>query len=692
MNKINERINRIKEVVKKRKVIVIIAIILFFVILIFMAFSLKNNQMSKLFNITNKYIDEQTEDKLTEKQARELTETIQDILDENEICDESELDERIKAIQDKFRNELKDKSYLTSEEKDKIVNNLDKFIQNEYRAYNKEVSNRLSGFEKLFNELETSISKKADKDAVSAVEERTVTLIAVNGELKKADIDLYNQINYLNSRLSSLNNTQDNFSEEFNNRVSETVKEFNILLNEIKKDTTKDYTEKLEELRSEVDQYVIDINKTITDMNVNVEESNKQVHNSIANLKDETSISMEALNNKTELSITEVKNNTDVALGNLSNYLTNMISNLDSILKEQIYQNGLGILGLKEAVQINQESIGKINTIATENAKSIQEVNVQVSDNKNSITDMKAQLNDCFQSVSNGKALLASTLTDKGINTISDATFGEINNNILNLYTAAFTAGVDSVAGINADVEYEYHYHNGTAEKGGGCYSIANIHHHTGSSSSGGGCYTTPKYDISYIYPSCSGGWIKDTNSWGDKDGNRDRRYRGWCSVCGYYYASYSEWSKYPSEAGPTHTSLKATEVKTLSGYSLACGHSEGELLGYETGCGMIDGQIISAKINMSNTKTKTANILTSLNSLFDMEVEAQEHNDNKNEPIGTESETKEAEDMEQYGESEQVVNDEIVDTEEIGTEEISTEEIDIEERVIEEGNENIEQ
>lgn len=75
------------------------------------------------------------------------------------------------------------------------------------------------------------------------------------------------------------------------------------------------------------------------------------------------------------------------------------------------------------------------------------------------IANLNEQVSDCFQLVSDGKGLLASTLTDKGVDTAADATFGTINNNILDLYTKAFAAGADSVSGANADVVYEYHYH-----------------------------------------------------------------------------------------------------------------------------------------------------------------------------------------------------------------------------------------
>lgn len=55
--------------------------------------------------------------------------------------------------------------------------------------------------------------------------------------------------------------------------------------------------------------------------------------------------------------------------------------------------------------------------------------------------EFEQKLNSCFQSVSNGKSLLASTITDKGVTTNSDATFSTINDNILSLYAKAYQKG-----------------------------------------------------------------------------------------------------------------------------------------------------------------------------------------------------------------------------------------------------------
>ncbi len=65
----------------------------------------------------------------------------------------------------------------------------------------------------------------------------------------------------------------------------------------------------------------------------------------------------------------------------------------------------------------------------------IEELNVTVQE----------KFNQCFQSVSDGKALLASTITDLGVDTASDATYLTMSNNIkilaTNKYDEGYTVG-----------------------------------------------------------------------------------------------------------------------------------------------------------------------------------------------------------------------------------------------------------
>ena len=60
----------------------------------------------------------------------------------------------------------------------------------------------------------------------------------------------------------------------------------------------------------------------------------------------------------------------------------------------------------------------------------------------------KLQLEECFQSVSDGKALVASAITDKGVNTASGAAFETIANNINSIKDVANNTPGTAVASV----------------------------------------------------------------------------------------------------------------------------------------------------------------------------------------------------------------------------------------------------
>ena len=62
------------------------------------------------------------------------------------------------------------------------------------------------------------------------------------------------------------------------------------------------------------------------------------------------------------------------------------------------------------------------------------------------INELSQRIEDCFQSVSNGKALLASAITDMGVETDATATFEEMVENILSIQTGIDTSGATATA------------------------------------------------------------------------------------------------------------------------------------------------------------------------------------------------------------------------------------------------------
>lgn len=222
---------------------------------------------------------------------------------------------------------------------------------------------------------------------------------------------------------------------------------------------------------------------------------------------------------------------------------------------------------LEDLIRKNQEDIAKHDLEALEFKKAVEE-----------------RLQACFQSVSSAKGLLASTLTDKGVDTKADAEFAVINNHIKELYTKAFTAGADSVSGANAEVEYEYHYH------------VDGSGHKTNDTASGqqyakaGGCYTKPIYHRHQAgcFGRCArqGQYLRH-----EKNG----KYHQWFYNC----PVHGEYMHQALHEGDGVGSTCTYDVQNCSG--------ESAVVGYGCGCGMVEAQILSATIVFARPGTLDA-------------------------------------------------------------------------------------
>lgn len=223
--------------------------------------------------------------------------------------------------------------------------------------------------------------------------------------------------------------------------------------------------------------------------------------------------------------------------------------------------------GLENLIRKNQEDIAKHDLEALEFKKAVEE-----------------RLQACFQSVSSAKGLLASTLTDKGVDTKADAEFAVINNHIKELYTKAFTAGADSVSGTNAEVGYEYHYH------------VDGSGHKTNDTASGqqyakaGGCYTKPIYHRHQAgcFGRCArqGKYLRH-----EKNG----KYHQWFYNC----PVHGEYMHQALHEGDGVGSTCTYDVQNCSG--------ESAIVGYGCGCGMVEAQILSATIVFARPETLDA-------------------------------------------------------------------------------------
>lgn len=234
---------------------------------------------------------------------------------------------------------------------------------------------------------------------------------------------------------------------------------------------------------------------------------------------------------------------------------------------------------LSQLLSTLKNSIDGINTEMTN-------VKGDVSTLNSKIVDMNAKVSECFQSVSDGKALVASTITDKGVTTAPDATFEVINKNIAELYIKAFQDGVDSISGKTPNVEYEYHYHTGSASAGGGCYTSPQYHVHNSGCAQHGTLTATGTYD--YVRISCNFCGHKFGDSGNNIPDENDAGVEQWMiDMYNQVRSAYHNSDK----SGP------ASVTRPCSCSRVVCGKENNTQEGWSTSCGYSDGQIISAKI-----------------------------------------------------------------------------------------------
>lgn len=123
---------------------------------------------------------------------------------------------------------------------------------------------------------------------------------------------------------------------------------------------------------------------------------------------------------------------------------------------------------------ITSSQLTAINNNLTEMGATISEIDSRVTDLENGssgcdcderLTTLESDVDELFQSVSSGKASVASAITDKGVQTASDATFTEMSENIRKISTNSSpllygvvdwnTLDTVGMIGIYGKVEYE---------------------------------------------------------------------------------------------------------------------------------------------------------------------------------------------------------------------------------------------
>ena len=247
-----------------------------------------------------------------------------------------------------------------------------------------------------------------------------------------------------------------------------------------------------------------------------------------------------------------------------------------SAINQTAETNKTEVLNKLASMESNiSNTVNNIGTGTSVSQEAILERIGQMEENTNNrLSGLSGDIQSVFQRVSNGKALLASALLTKDVVIDEDATFQEIHDAILSIEQEV-VIGVDKLPGT---IEYEYHYHTGDAQNGGGCYTVEDVHHHNA------GCYQL----CTYSWTGCEG-----STGWTDGNSISHCPYRETHSICNGGQTMYKTYDHY--NGGGSQSGHRSGGSSTHA--ILVCGKTEGQHYGWTTGCGLQDGQIIGAHI-----------------------------------------------------------------------------------------------
>ena len=202
----------------------------------------------------------------------------------------------------------------------------------------------------------------------------------------------------------------------------ENATDYKITLNVIKPKTNQYRTFEAKLLNEEKALFEIDLTSEFIDQ--------------VGNYNFEFEVSSKVDNN--DESITTSSSTYEVKGSILTNLNKEISSSPDLPILKQLIEQVKSLQG-GDLTGYQKKSDNSLETTSKEIVGAINEVNSQYKDIANEIgdktlnttaQDLKGAINEVFQSVSNGKQLIATAITDKGVNTSSDDTFQAMATNI----------------------------------------------------------------------------------------------------------------------------------------------------------------------------------------------------------------------------------------------------------------------
>ena len=307
-------------------------------------------------------------------------------------------------------------------------------------------------------------------------------------------------------------------------------------------------------LQNEADANQSELLGALTEMDSSFEQANSEgfqnLLNSLQAQAENMQSQFDALNNSMTANTSAINQTAETNKTEVLNKLASMESNISNTV------NNIGT-----GTSVSQEAI-------------LERIGQLEENTNNRLSGLSGDIQSVFQRVSNRKALLASALLTKNVVIDEDATFQEIYDAILSIKQET-VIGVDKIPGT---IEYEYHYHTGDAQNGGGCYTVEDVHHHNA------GCYQL----CTYSWTGCEG-----STGWTDGNSISHCPYRETHSICNGGQTMYKTYDHYNGGGSQSGHRSGGSSTHAIS----VCGKTEGQHYGWTTGCGLQNGQIIGAHI-----------------------------------------------------------------------------------------------
>lgn len=381
----------------------------------------------------------------------------------------------VKVLEDtkiQFQTLLNEQAAETTEKIEQIKNELTESQREKVSALEKKMEDMKAEYDAILNDKIDTVNQSmekaiADLQAALLIQEERTTIkfdeyyLFLNEKVTEIHSHINQMKQDLNVRIIEMENELVNKIDQLSNLLNEKTIEAEQRLEQIRNDFESQLSDQNGDMETKLENFRIAyeglLELNIRNLNDKFAEYRKQIEAQFADVISET--------DRKDLSI--------------KNSLTELIADETGKVSEAVKENTDQIAEISGKAKENTERIAQADRKADENSKAIQEVSGKISaaetnlnhltermtNNEAGLSDVSSRISECFQYVSSGKTKLASTLTDKGINTAADASFEIIDNNIRDLYAKAFQYGADSVSGAATDVVYSYHNHED------GCYS-----------------------------------------------------------------------------------------------------------------------------------------------------------------------------------------------------------------------------